>query len=810
MPAFKTLVYSPDVQVVVAGKNGMIDISADLVGGDVQRSGEGVSFISLRLANKGLRYNNAFRRMDRIVVRMKRVKWVTVFSGYLNRVPSIQLYPGVVGIQASCTLKRLKYTYWDPGLTPSAELFNQFGTDLANGGENKDAGMGFMLKNILQEVGGWGEDDVIVQPFPTAFIDYLAQGAEKYKDTRSEALKKFKELFDYDEATGATAAGAGTVANGNLADATFTSIGKPANGVAYSNEEIVWIVTNAGWSGEDVVIGSSIIKAESSGNPAAVNNNNPDGSIDRGLWQINSVHDGKYPGENRFDPAVSTKIARDLYRARGNWDDWSTLVYHGTAQGHFNTFRPLVASGGVAPPGSGTSGAGGLAAAQGTAEPAKAQAQQTPTSPPPAAASEPYGLPTGSNVSYASGGFPDWVYALGQQFNLQASTYPGHQEGAGSGPGYAPNPNRQNRGIDWSGSVADMQRFAEYLYGIAPGTPALEQIIWMNPNTGQKIGWAGRSPDTSGSYYRDDYGGHQDHVHTRQNASLDGSGNMTGAAPGAPGAGGAAGASAFQNKLAKNLFGYLFDPTDYYNETSAWYVDDETGARSSINDVALLESVVAICRARMCKYMSAPTGEFLAYYPDYFGLDGTPAKLDLEDIELKNFGVDLNDDNVVTHMFVAGMQEYGGQANASDIGWMATSGIATIMDEWLFDRVIGASVSAPDVTEAGEFLERFGIRPLKEQYADIRGTENPGIELMIAVQRFMQKWAEQSLTNVEMTFMPELFPGMRVNLVGHDITVYVNAVNHSFDFQSGFRTTASIMAPSKTSAFVLPKKEGDG
>ena len=95
----------------------------------------------------------------------------------------------------------------------------------------------------------------------------------------------------------------------------------------------------------------------------------------------------------------------------------------------------------------------------------------------------------------------------------------------------------------------------------------------------------------------------------------------------------------------------------------------------------------------------------------------------------------------------------------------------------------------------------------------IRGNEEaPGIELMMAAQRWMQKWAEQTLTNVELTFMPELFPGMRVNLVGHDITVYVNAVTHNFDYQGGgFSTTASIMAPSRTSVVgSSPIIEGDG
>ena len=131
---------------------------------------------------------------------------------------------------------------------------------------------------------------------------------------------------------------------------------------------------------------------------------------------------------------------------------------------------------------------------------------------------ESYGLPTGTNTGgFGSGGdiFPEWVRKLGREFNVKPSTYPGHQESDRGEAGYAPNPQRLNRGIDWVGAVADMQKFAEHLLRVAPNADGLEQIIWQNPQTGQRVGWAGRSPDTNGSYFASDYGGHQDHVHLR-------------------------------------------------------------------------------------------------------------------------------------------------------------------------------------------------------------------------------------------------------------------------------------------------------
>lgn len=126
-----------------------------------------------------------------------------------------------------------------------------------------------------------------------------------------------------------------------------------------------------------------------------------------------------------------------------------------------------------------------------------------------------YGLPTGTNIFYGAAGFPKWVYDLAKVFNLKASTYPGHQEN--SQKGFAPNPNRLNRGIDWVGTINDMQRFADYLLTVKH---TLEQVIWENPQTGRRVGVAGGDDVSTTGYYAADYAGHRDHVHTRQSQPI--------------------------------------------------------------------------------------------------------------------------------------------------------------------------------------------------------------------------------------------------------------------------------------------------
>lgn len=91
------------------------------------------------------------------------------------------------------------------------------------------------------------------------------------------------------------------------------------------------VLRQAGFPEESIATMVAIAKAESGWNPAAVNNSNRNGSVDRGLFQINSIHQGNswYP-TNPFDPLQSAKAAYAIWRgAGGTYRDWS--VYNSGA-----------------------------------------------------------------------------------------------------------------------------------------------------------------------------------------------------------------------------------------------------------------------------------------------------------------------------------------------------------------------------------------------------------------------------------------------------------------------------------------------
>jgi len=68
----------------------------------------------------------------------------------------------------------------------------------------------------------------------------------------------------------------------------------------------------------------AVCMAESHGNPQATNTSNTDGSTDRGLMQINSIHADMVGGdlEKLYDPRTNLDIAYRLYKAKG-FQPWS-------------------------------------------------------------------------------------------------------------------------------------------------------------------------------------------------------------------------------------------------------------------------------------------------------------------------------------------------------------------------------------------------------------------------------------------------------------------------------------------------------
>lgn len=89
--------------------------------------------------------------------------------------------------------------------------------------------------------------------------------------------------------------------------------------MAYSYSQLQQLWIQNGGSPSFAPIAAAVALAESGGNPNAVSKANYDGSVDRGLWQINSIHGAK----STLDVTGNTRAAIIISSNGTNWNPWT-------------------------------------------------------------------------------------------------------------------------------------------------------------------------------------------------------------------------------------------------------------------------------------------------------------------------------------------------------------------------------------------------------------------------------------------------------------------------------------------------------
>ncbi len=228
----RRIAYSPEVRVYIQPnekkENGElvdpIDISKDIIEGSIERRSNDISTARFVLQGRRLGKENdsdsttsillskKIRPMDRIVVYLKKTKPMLVFSGYIDLVPLGQFVPEPVVIEASCSLKRLQYTYWDPTLPNVMQAliqmgmivqknesgFNVFqppGADSTGTGAIEDQGFPKLLSFLLLDVGGWDPKTVFIEPLPQEWLD-LVEPMFRTFVTEDQTWESAKEFLD--------------------------------------------------------------------------------------------------------------------------------------------------------------------------------------------------------------------------------------------------------------------------------------------------------------------------------------------------------------------------------------------------------------------------------------------------------------------------------------------------------------------------------------------------------------------------------------------------------------------------------------
>lgn len=885
-PPMKTLVYSPEIQILIARDNKQYDVSADIVAWSIRRVENGVSSLVFRLSNKSLpgdpkklRYNQLFERMDRVVVRLKRIEWVQVFSGYLDAVPHVQLYPGTVNFRASCTLKRLLHTWWDPGLYASTEIFDQAGTsqrELVNGEQQLDSGLGSLLRRLLVKVGGWDSQNIHIQRFPIGYFLFMQEQLNRMNNGTETAAQNFRELL---LGEGDTSLGPGKAA-GRQAGVTIGSytvaaparmaeviravdemgmgpdttdiaaaqgLGLAATGVsderdqafARDQQEVGRNWSDAALKSDAAIHCFMTIAVES--NWVMYANAAVPESLTYPYEALSTDHTsvGLYQQQNfgewgSVSQRMNVKASTQMFLQHLDRMDWRNMDRGAACQAVQRSGLPwkyaeqeaaaieLVRS---------------IRSGTGTAQGAPGQNNTSPTNPlagaslganPVGSVTPPItagplnpavggGLPTSNGTPTTTAAAAELgkpLYDTGGALTCALAQVGKPYAWGASGPAAFDCSSLMQfayRSIGLEISRTTYTQAAQ-LQRVPPSNLRPGDIIQPNPDhtvmyvgpgqiihapqPGDVVRVAPIYFDLSSAVCLQvpgaEFGGSLPaafDIAKAVSASNAVAGTVTGGLGGSTSTG-------QTEPIARNLFTYQFQAGKFANYISSLFGGERgTEEKAFINDEPLIQTVITFAEAGLRNFQSAPNGDFIAYYPDYFGLDGKDAVWSLQDIEMKNVQIDLNDDAMATHVYVSGSPQPDGGGAGGVLGWLLSKGVATVENEWLFKRMTYAAPTTPGerLLSGQQIMNKFGARPLTKSMSSVM--VGP-MEFLLSVQTFMTKWAEQYSTQIETTFMPEVFPGMRVHLVDHNLQVYVSEVTHSGDFESGFTTTMTIMAPS--------------
>lgn len=813
-----TLLYSPGVRVVIeTAGHGIIDVSDDLQQGSLTLTENQSSQFSFSLVNHRRKYDGIFTPNDLISVQMKRFRWLPVFAGYLDEVPYFSVYPRNIQLRASDTLKRLKYRLWDAGAPESVALLHH----TPGGGANEiDGGLRDKIIKLLTEVGDWPQNTIHIGRLPDDWNDKM------------EALRaKLADHVAVDVTTlGASGAAYGT--NPAAAGSTSVTPDGPGTGVIPLNRAKVRTFGGVGSGSTGLMMDLSPI--ESQLNPrdqwyvamrwpyaSAANGTTPA----RGLTQEQFTN-AKNWWRGRKILVTNPKNNRAVVLRAAHWGPTTGSGYGISMSKHALETGLGGATGDMLEvrfaPEDATLGVTSVAT-QGTTVVARPGESAPPTTTPQVVQGasgtrftsednlKPHVAAARSFIK-ANWHLPHGIGGYARRNIAGTSTPSDHGRGLALDCMVCPGGQRATGADEAKGNAIAMW-FVQN-----PHVFGTKYVIWMDRiNTGS--GWRKYGhPGGSGNTLQ-----HRDHPHI--------SFKDTGAtSAGAMGSGWPGGTPAdFNNNVTA---GNGIDPgqgsgmnlINAFNWTPRPDPSSSilSGPRALMNDAPLLNTLGVLCQASMRSFMAAPNGDFISWFPDYFGTYRTAAKMTVKDIELAQdgFTITWNDSRLVTHQFTAGSatgysQGGGPAAGASmvDIYRMYnTVGIASVEFPEIMEALFNVNRNDPraaNFLDADAILQRFGARVSYEPMGQITG---PEAEFWYACHLFQKNWAEQFSAEVNLTFMPEVWPGMLLHLETFQFQAYVEQVTHSFNFADGggFTTSVKVIAPSATGGglYALPRGNG--
>jgi cell wall-associated NlpC family hydrolase len=784
--------YSPSIRCEIATASGTVDVSEDITQGTVQLRENGLHTMSLGLLNKRRKYDRAFSPNDRFVIYMKRVREMLVMTGYLNVVPFVTAWQRTIIITGSCANKRLLYHYWDPGTIAAMDLLMHNGAmgDPANGA---DGGISQKMEAILTQVCGLKNSEIHIGQIPPAWMNKIAA---LYNAVEGQ----FGSY--YDALGGNNTQGSTTAANGVTTNSTnpIKTLGKARNDVPKGVELPTtlgpvtsaaplttgiqpekghfWIAMQWGFrlppDGTKNTPGIDKVKVTAWLAKRKMIVANPNSNAAAIVYTV-----GWGPKQVSKPPQPLVCMDSYLMSSLGLTEgDYVSIAWVDPAQEAAQKFGMI--SGTAATTGAGSATGGDNAYT---------------------------GSSTGQIAVVSVAGLNAANYATG----LCNHTPPIPYVSGGVGP----------NGYDCSGLTSqawlhggkiEIPRTSEQQYTalhvpnmtvaqLEPGDLIFYEMRSDGP--GHVTMWVGNNqmaeaPQTGQNLHITDY--RTDSVGFGRPSDAAAKAGTTTVPVGstAAGATGGTGTAATQQLITEwDWFGQGYDPLSGIL----------AGVRSLMNDSPILPFIDMMAKASMRSWCAAPNGDFISWFPDYFGVYQTAGIMDVTNVELQDFTIVWSDESLFTHQFTAGTYAPSvfGSAPGGPIAignMVQTMGIATVQTPDVLKALL--NLSEADLAPNGsgsvlikQILDRFGVRP---NFTPMQTIVGHLAEFWYALYLFQLNWASQFNTVIPITFMPELYPGMLLRLKQFGFQCYVTGVTHSFNLTQGggFKTDVNVIAPSAT------------
>lgn len=819
-----TFAYAPAIRVHIESEtNGIIDVSGDLVNWSVTRRSNSVSSFNFTLQNTQRKYDGLFWPGDRLTVELKRITWVRVFTGTLNTSPVFSAWPRALPMSASCTIKKLQFWPWDPTTQAANALVQKWlSTDFQNDTIQGDAGLSALVTDSLVKVTDWNPKAIHIGEVPNTWFKW-AEDVEKEIDLKASMQAV---LGSFATINGNSIGGSIKLKEGfqgldsaQLANAVtiFSVVIQYANLKSAADQDkaaevaIATAGTESGlqnlFSGDRDSVGlfqqrpsagwgtaaecENVLHATKAFLGLSYNNGN---GTPHGLFQVHN-----WRTLSSIQDAIAVQVP-DVASYQRNFPGWDKMAKAIVAECRKQLTNQLNLNGGATtvglpPISNNPSQSTGYSLAATAANlilsrpPGTIRYQEGGDDPPQAV--NPTVLDCSSLV--------EWVYyhTTGELLNHRTAedqwSYCGpkrqisletakHIQGAllfnvsgnyashvgvslGNGYHVAAHMHYADQTKDVNISPIDGGGFSTAAllpnidYSSSGTTQAAVNVI--KKITGKSASLALGSIDIKNTN--------------------PGSGSVTGNATGQDPFQALVNLATAPPVVSGNIFG---------------------GARKLINNQPFLPWLKNVVNSSMRSFCSAPNGDFMAWFPDYFDITGTSAKMVIEPIELMDFTVEWSDQQIVTHEFVtgtlySGLDQTSGSIVSMDSSYsgiyqmLSTYGIATMDFPEVFKTIYGHSAN-PEFLH--KYLARFGARPNLDSMPNIQHGQ---MEFCMALWNFMYYWSSQFNANIPMTFMPELWPGMIIQIPEYNFQAYVVEVSHqgSFGQGGGFTTTAQVIAP---------------